>query len=270
MKLEFLFGIMLTMTSFAVAQDWAKKRLDASPRHMEWVDVKHGNRTVKTFVAYPERKDKAPVVIVIHEIFGATDWALGVADQLAEHGYIALVPDMLSGMAPNGGRTSDFAETQKAREAVSGLPKEQVTADLNAVADYAMKIPASNKKLFVSGFCWGGTQSFRFATERPDLAGAFVFYGTGPDDPAAIAKIKSPVFGFYGGNDERINATLDNQKKLMADAKKSYTVTIYDGAGHGFMRAGEDPAGLPDNKKARDEGWKMWLKILSDPALCCD
>src|SRR5216110_3855306 len=170
----------LIAAPFAGAQDWAKSALAKSPRHGEWVTVKHGDRAVETFVVYPESKSKTPVVLIIHEIFGMTDWVQDLADQVAAAGYIAVAPDLLSGMGPNGGRSSDFAEG-KTMEAVSHLNPDQVTADLNAAADYALKFPASNGKLFVGGFCWGGGQTFRFATNRADLAAAFVFYGPSPD-----------------------------------------------------------------------------------------
>jgi carboxymethylenebutenolidase len=246
-------------TATATAQDWAKQALAKSPRHQEWVQVKHGERTVQTFVVYPEVSKKAPVVIVIHEIFGMSDWVQSVADQLAAAGYIAVAPDLLSGMAPNGGRTSDFADVDAVRQAISKLPPDQISADLNAVADYAKKLPASNGKLAVTGFCWGGTQSFRFATNRPDLAAAFVFYGSGPDD---VSSIKAPVYGFYAGNDARIGATVPKTTEQMKQAGKKYEPVTYEGAGHGFMRAGEDPAGSPENKKARDDAWKRWLTLL--------
>lgn len=252
--------IAVIAASISVGQDWAKKRIADSPRHLEWVEVKHGSRTVKCFVAYPERKDKAPVVVLIHEIFGMTDWVQSVADQLAEKGYIAIAPDLLSGMGPGGGRSDSF-QGGSAREAVSGLPAVQVTADLNAVCDYGKKLPSANGKLAVAGFCWGGAKTFAFATERSDLSAAFVFYGN-PADASAMSKIKSPVYGFYGGNDNRINATIPDAEKAMKAAGKKYEPVIYEGAGHGFMRAGEQPDGSSDNKKAREEAWKRMLGIL--------
>jgi carboxymethylenebutenolidase len=261
MKYILLFGLLFS-AGIAAAQDWAKAKLDASPRHYEWVDVKSGARTVKTFVVYPERKDKAPVVLLIHEIFGASDWAMDVADQLAAHGYIAVLPDLLSGMGPNGGRTSDFTDQQKIMEAVSNLPTDQVMGDLNAAADYAIKLPSANGKLSCAGFCWGGGQSFTFATVRPDLTAAFVFYGIGPQDATDIAKINAPIYGFYGGMDNRVTSTVPDQIKLMKAGHKKYQAKIYDGAGHGFMRAGEQPDANPDNKKAHDEAWKKWLDVL--------
>src|SRR2546423_3616159 len=181
-----------------LAQDWAKQNLEKSPRHQEWVQIKHDNRVVQAFIVYPETKDKAPAVLVIHEIFGLSDWARSVADQLAANGYIAIAPDMLSGFGPNGGKSSDFPSVDAAREANSKLDPDTVTADLNAVADYLKKLPSFNGKLAVAGFCWGGGQSFRFATNRKDLSAAFVFYGPPPKD---FSSISAPVFGFYGGGD---------------------------------------------------------------------
>ncbi len=243
------------------AQDWAKAKLDKSPRHQEWVTVKHDNRSVDAFVVYPQVKSKAPVVLVIHEIFGLTDWVRDVADQLAADGYIAIAPDLLSGMGPNGGRTDAFPDRDAAVQAVSKLPPDQVTADLNAVADYARKLPAGNGKLAVAGFCWGGGQSFRFATNRKDLSAAFVFYG--PPPPAdAMKNITAPVYGFYAANDARITSTVPDTEKAMKAAGKTYDPVVYEGAGHGFMRAGEAPDASPANKKAHDEGWQRWLKLL--------
>lgn len=244
----------------ASAQDWARARLDKSPRHGEWVTVKHGDRSVQTFVVYPETKDKRPVVLVIHEIFGLTDWAQELADEVAAAGYIAVAPDLLSGMAPNGGRTSDFAEG-KATEAVGNLSPDQVTADLNAVADYAMKVPASNGKLFVAGFCWGGGQSWRFATNRADLTAAFVFYGPPPAQDA-MARIHAPVFGFFAGNDARIGAMIPDAITQMRAARKTFEPVTYDGAGHGFMRAGEAPDASDANAKARKDAWARWKSLL--------
>ena len=158
----------------ASAQDWAKARLEKSPRHQEWVKVKQGTREVQSFIVYPEVKDKAPAVVLIHEIFGLSDWVRSVADQLAEAGYIAIAPDLLSGMAPGGGGTSEFSGQDAVVKAISSLPPDQVTADLNAAVDYASKLPACNGHVAVAGFCWGGGQAFRCATNNPKIKAAFV------------------------------------------------------------------------------------------------
>ena len=279
-------------------QEWAKQKLAKSPRHQEWVKVKNGNREVSSFVVYPEVKNKATAVIVIHEIFGLTDWVQSLTDQLAEAGYIAIAPDLLSGMGPNGGGTSSLSGSAVG-QTIRDLPPDQITADLNAVADYVGKLPAANGKIVVTGYCWGGTQSFRYAANNPNLKAAFVFYGSvpavtaeGPDrgkpDKAALGRIKAPVYGFYAGNDARINATLPATIEAMAELKKTFEPVTYEGSGHGFMRAGDAPQPVAPqpkgekeaddkaaadyqkaleawkgNKKARDEAWARWKKILA-------
>jgi carboxymethylenebutenolidase len=257
-----LIPIVVLLTShLAPAQDWALQRLEKSPRHREWVGVKHDGRTVETLVAYPESKDKRPVVLVIHEIFGLSEWAQDLADEVAAAGYIAVAPDLLSGKGPNGGRTSSFANQDKVMEAIRGLNPDDITADLNAAADYGLKLPAANGKLFVAGFCWGGGQSFRFATNRADLAAAFVFYG-GPPEKDAMAHIKAPVYGFYGESDARIGATIPDTTQAMKAAGKTYDPVTYKGAGHGFMRAGEAPDTNDANKKAREDAWARWGELM--------
>jgi carboxymethylenebutenolidase len=264
-KLLFVTAAVFSCLS-ASGQDWAKAKLDASPRHGEWVEVKNGARTVRCFVVYPEVKSPAPAVLLIHEIFGLSDWARSAADQVAAAGYIAIAPDLLSGMGANGGGTSAFADRDAVMGAVSGLPADQVTGDLNAAADYIKAQPSCNGKLSVAGFCWGGGKSFHFACSRGDLSAACVFYGPPPSDPAELAKISCPVYGFYGGNDNRITSTVPKMEKLMKEAGKTYLPVVYDGAGHGFMRAGEDPtandANKEGNKKAYDEAWKRWKELL--------
>ncbi len=257
----FALILVLIAAQATCAQDWAKGALQKSPRHREWVTVKHDGRNVETFVAYPESKDKTPVVVVIHEIFGMTDWVQDLADQIAAAGYIAVAPDLLSGAGPNGGR-SDSVDQSKAMELVSHLDPNQVTADLLAVADYGKKIPASNGKLYVVGFCWGGGQSFRFATNRSDLSAAFVFYGP-PPDADAMKRINAPVYAFYAGNDARIGATVPDATANMKAAGKVYEPVTYDGAGHGFMRAGEAPDANDANKKAREESWARLKSLLA-------
>jgi carboxymethylenebutenolidase len=246
----------------ATAQDWAKARLEKSPRHLEWVKVKHGDREVNCFIAFPEVKDKATAVVVIHEIFGLSDWVRGVADQLAEAGYIAIAPDLLSGSAPGGGGTKELGSGDAVRRAISALAPDQITADLNAAVGYVAKLPACNGKVAVGGFCWGGTQTFRFATKNKEIKAAFPFYGSGPDKEEEIARIECPVYGFYGGNDARVNSTIPKSTELMKQAGKTYEPVTYDGAGHGFMRAGEAPEAGAANKKARDEAWQRWKELL--------
>ena len=244
------------------AQDWAKARLEASPRHHEYVPLKHGSRTVQAFVVYPEVKAKAPVVILIHEIFGLSDWAKEMADELAAQGFIVVAPDLLTGSGPNGGGSSEFPSQDATIKAVSGLDPDVVNADLDAAADYGKHLPAANGKIAVAGFCWGGGKSFAFAAHRKDLSAAFVFYGPGPAD---VSTITAPVYGFYAGNDARIGATVPATTEAMKAAGKKYEPVTYDGAGHGFMRAGEDPTNtVPGNKTAREEGFARLVKLLHE------
>jgi carboxymethylenebutenolidase len=254
------FALLLAAASTPLlAQDWAKAMLEKSPRHREYVALKHDGRTVQAFVVYPEVSTKAPVIVMIHEIFGLSDWAKEMADELAAQGFIVVAPDLLTGVGPNGGGTDSMAQ-DAVTKAVSGLPADQVTADLNAAADYGKKIPAANGKLFVAGFCWGGGKSFAFATARHDLSAAFVFYGTPPSDVTAIT---APVYGFYAGNDMRVDATIPAATEAMKAAGKKYDPITYEGAGHGFMRAGEDPNNaVPANKTARDESFKRLVSTI--------
>jgi carboxymethylenebutenolidase len=213
-------------------------------------------------VAYPEVKEKATVVVVIHEIFGLSDWVRDVTDQLAEAGYIAIAPDLLSGMGPNGGGTVELGGDDGARKIIGNLPPDQVTADLNAVAAYASQLPAANGKVVVGGFCWGGGQAFRFATNNKNIKAACSFYGSIPTDESALNRIGCPVYGFYAENDARITSTVPKAVEQMKKAGKTYETEIYKGAGHGFMRAGEAPDASTANRKARDDAWKRWKELL--------
>ncbi len=253
-------ALSLPLAPVAHAQAWAKARLDASPRHHEYVDLKHGTRTVKAFVVYPEVKTKAPVVVLIHEIFGLSDWAREMADEIAAQGFIVVAPDLLTGFGPNGGGSDAFAGQEETVKAVSALDPNVVNEDLDAAADYGKHLPAANGKLAVTGFCWGGGKSFAFATQRRDLSAAFVFYGPGPSDVTAIT---APVYGFYAGNDARIGATVPATTAAMKAAGKKYEPITYEGAGHGFMRAGEDPSNtVPGNKTAREQAFARLVSLL--------
>ena len=149
------------------AQDWARQAVDKSPRRHESVKVTYNGRSVDTFIAYPDSKGKSPAIIVIHDVIAFAPWVENVADRLAESGYLALAPDLLSGRTPEERQPlqSGGQLTGPARR----LPLPQVAADMNALADYSRKLPASNGKVCVVGFSWGGDQAFRFATTRKDL-----------------------------------------------------------------------------------------------------
>lgn len=281
-------------SAFCLGQAWAKATLDKSPRHGEYVTLTEANgRKVQAWVVYPEVKDKAPVVVMIHEIFGLSDWAREMADEVAGAGYIVVEPDLLSGLGPVAGApsvaqdaamdhahmqmgqgstgaafvpavpggTAAFPDQSAVVKAVSSLPDAQVLGDLDAAADYGKKLPAASGQLFVAGFCWGGGKSFLFATHRKDLSAAFVFYG--PPPPAeAMKNITAPVYGFYAGNDARIGATVPQTVIDMKAAGKVYEPVTYAGAGHGFMRAGEAPDADAANSAARADGFRRLVKLL--------
>jgi carboxymethylenebutenolidase len=262
--LHLLALLLLFPLAVANAQDWAKTRLEASPRHHEYVTIpfKHDAYPLKAFVVYPEVKGKAPVVILIHEIFGLSDWPKEMADELAAQGFIVIVPDLLTNAGPNGGDSDSFPSQDAAVKAISALDPDRITADLDATADYAKKIPAANGKIATVGFCWGGGRTFAFATHRKDLTASYVFYGPTPSD---VTTITAPVYGFYGSNDARISATVPTTVAAMKAAGKKYEPVIYDGAGHGFMRAGEDPTNaVPGNKTAREEGFMRLVTLLRE------
>ncbi len=274
------------------AQDWARAALDKSPRHGEFVTLTEaGGRKLQVWVVYPQAKTKVPVVVMIHEIFGLSDWAKEMADELAGAGYIVVEPDLLSGLGPapatapaastaspanpmtsqnqagapyvpaTPGGTEAFPDRSAVVRAVSSLPDAQVLTDLDTAADYGKKLPAANGHLDVAGFCWGGGKSFLFATHRPDLSAAFVFYGTPP--PAdAMKNITAPVYGFYASSDERVSATIPQTVIDMKAAGKTYDPVVYDGAGHGFMRAGEAPDANAANSAARAQGFRRLVKLL--------
>ncbi|KAA6461192.1 dienelactone hydrolase family protein [Acidobacteria bacterium AB60] len=258
---SFLALLLLASAATLSAQDWAKTRLDASPRHHEYVPLTHDGRTVQALVVYPEVKGKATAVVLIHEIFGLSDWAKEMADELAAKGFIVIAPDLLSGHGPNGGGSDALPSQDDRVKAVSALDPAAVLADLDAAADYVKKLPAANGKIAVAGFCWGGSKSFAFATHRKDLGAAFVFYGTGPED---VSSITAPVYGFYGGNDARVGATIPATTAAMKAAGKTYDPVTYEGAGHGFMRAGEDPGNTnPANTTAREQAFERMVKLLN-------
>ena len=239
------------------------ERIENSPRHHEWISLKTATKEVKSFLVYPEVAEKTTVVILIHENRGLNDWARSMADQIAEMGYIVIAPDFLSRTAPNGGGTADYKNSDAARTGIYSLDQEQINTTLGAAVAFAEQIPASNGKSVVLGFCWGGSQSFQFATQSTDIEAAIVCYGTGPKEAAAYQNIHVPVYGFYGGNDNRVNATISQSKTAMENNSVPYEIVIYEGAGHGFFRAGEGEKATEANKNARGKGLKRLKEILS-------
>lgn len=257
-----IFGLFF-LASHVYGQEFAVEKLQKSPRHNEWVKVPSKDRTIHSFVAYPEKQEKSLAVIVIHENRGLTDWVRSFTDQLAAAGYIAIAPDLLSGFDNQHTQTRDFKNSDQARDAIYELKPDRITQDLQAVQEFISKVPGSNGKVVVAGFCWGGSQTFRFATHSPTLSAALVFYGTAPTSEESIRAISAPVYGFYGKKDQRVNATIADTQKLMEKYARIYDVGIYKGASHAFMRYGDDPEGSPENKKARNDSWTRIKTILS-------
>ena len=256
------FLILLLFTAYSWAQS-PLERLKTSPRHHEWVAVTVHGQSIKSFLVYPEVSDPVPVVIVIHENRGLNDWARSMADQIAEMGYIALAPDFLSGTAPNGGGTADYPDSDEARTGIYALTPEQITDILDGAVSFSKSIPSANGKVAVIGFCWGGSQSFQFATHSEAIETAIVCYGTGPTTAEQYGNIKVPVYGFYGGNDNRVNATIRMSEQAMQAKGQFFEPVIYEGAAHGFFRAGEEDNATDANRFAREQGLARLRKILA-------
>ena len=243
----------------------AAQRLAASPRHGEWIDVAlPGSETkIKTWVVYPERKDKAPVVVVIHEIFGLTDWVRAVADQLAADGFIAVAPDLLSGKGPQGRGTESF-EGDAVREAIRKLSNDEVAQRLNAVREHALKIPAASDKSASIGCCWGGSASFAYAAAQPKLNAAVVYYGTAPAENETLARINCPVLGLYGEDDARVSSTVEATVSAMKQLGKSFEHHTYPGAGHGFLRQSAAAERAGANHTAAQQAWSRTIAFLKE------
>jgi len=238
----------------------AAARLQSSPRHAEWamIATAPGSKdSIAAWVVYPEVRKNAPVVVVIHEIFGLTAWVRGVADQLAADGFIAIAPDLLS--MERGGATTDSLAWDAARTMIRNVTPDKMNAMVAAVGRYGMALPAAAKMYGVVGYCWGGTASFNHAVfNAPGMKAAVVYYGSAPAG-TEIAKVKVPVLGLYGENDQRVNATIPMADSTMRAIKGTFVSKVYPGAGHGFLRAQDQPA----NRAASLEAWPEtigWFK----------
>ncbi len=239
----------------------AKAALETTPRHGEYVDISiaEGEPPIRAFVAYPERKDKAGVVIVIHEVYGLTDWIRSVADQLAADGFIAVAPDLISGLGPGGGGTDSVPSRDDIVKLVRSISPERAATLIDAVRAHAIKLPAANGKVATLGFCWGGGRSFAYAAATPPPQAAVVYYGASPDS-AMLLHINAPVLGLYGADDARVNATIDPAKAALKQLKRSYEPNIFEGAGHGFLRQQDQREGA--NLKATQAAWPKTIAFL--------
>jgi carboxymethylenebutenolidase len=239
--------------------DGAPARLEASPRHGEWVTIPNGSTdSVRAWIVYPERATNAPVVIVVHEIYGLTPWIRSVADQLAAEGFIAIAPDYITGKGIAGG--PDGPPREAAVAAIRALSREEVQNRTDAVARYGMALPAAAQKYGIVGFCWGGSTSFQHAVHAEGLGAAVVYYGGSPS-PDSLSPVRAPVLGLYGADDARVNATIPPADSAMKAMGKTYTQEIYDGAGHGFLRQQDAREGA--NLAASQKAWPatiVWFK----------
>ncbi len=225
--------------------------LNASPRHGEWAMVRLENGdSVRSWVVYPERSGPAPVVVVIHEIFGLTSWVRAVADRLAAEGFIAIAPDLLTMEAVPADDAGD-PERQAAVAAIRGLDPDRVHTQIRAVAEYAMGLESAEAVYGITGFCWGGSTTFEHATRYDDIMGAVVYYGSSPSEEG-LARVRVPVLGHYGGDDERVNATIPRAEAALGG---DYFPNVYDGAGHGFLRQQSGREGA--NHHASVQAWPM-------------
>lgn len=248
------------IATFPAGEEQAKAALDASPRHGEFMDVAYGDKApLRAWVVYPERRDKAGVVVLIHEIYGLSDWMRAVADQVAADGFIALAPDLISGLGPGGGGTDSCATRDDVVKLVRQLTPEETVLRLDAVRAYASTIPAANGKFGTIGFCWGGARSFSYAASSNPPQAAVVFYGTSPDSAALLA-VRAPVQGHYGGDDARVNATIEPAKQALGKLKRFYEPHVYDGAGHGFLRGQSLREGA--NLRATEQAWPRTVEFL--------
>jgi len=272
---KFLFSIgiliIISLTGMSIGfsqtaglppvEEQAIDRLNNSPRHGEWVTINAGNGDmVDAWLVYPERSDNAPVVIVIHEIYGLTDWIRAVADQMAAEGFIAIAPDFLSGKGP-AGKGSSSVSRDDARKLIRDLSWNEIVRRLDATAQYATALPAATVKYGIAGFCWGGGTSFRYATEQPNLDAAVVYYGVSPATET-LGNIKAPVLGLYGGDDNRVNSTIPAAEAEMKRLGKRYEYELYNGAGHAFLRNQAGQNG--DNLKAAQKAWPRMVKFLKE------
>ena len=256
-------SMKVTATMAPPGEDTAEQALNASPRHGEWADVDLGAGAPKlrTWVVYPERKDKAPVVILIQEIFGLTPWIRSVADRLAADGFIAIAPDYLSGLGPGGGGSDSVASRDERVKLTRGLSIAEVMKRTDAARAYGEKLPASSGKTATMGFCWGGAMSFAYAAQDKEPDAAIVFYGTTPDS-LLLPEVDAPVLGLYGEDDARVNETIPAAKAGMAANKEFYEANVYPGAGHGFLRAQGERDGA--NARAAGQAWPRAIAFLRE------
>jgi carboxymethylenebutenolidase len=240
----------------------AAEALAASPRRGEWVELEliESDRPITTWIVRPEGSGDAPVVLVIHEIFGLTDWVRAVADRLAENGFVAVVPDLLSGLGPDGGGTESMTSRDESVRRIRALDPADVLSRLDAVREHASRLAMTTGQVAVVGFCWGGSTGFAYAVTEPRLEAAVIYYGNSPVDTVDYHLIEAPVLGLYGGDDERVNATIAVAEREMSLLGRRYEAQVFAGAGHGFLRAQAARDGA--NRVASEQAWRRTIEFL--------
>ena len=236
----------------------ARGDLEASPRHAEFVDVEVPGSAApnRTWVVYPERS-RAPIVMIGHDLYGLSDWVRSVADAFAAEGFIAVAPDLLSGVTPAGSAHPFLVGETRVVPSVTMIGPRERTSRLDAVRSWALGLPASSGRLGMVGFSWGASAGFAYAVDQPELDALVVFYGDAPETESDYARINAPVLGLYGG-DLPTAATVPRATAAMNAAGKAFETIVYDGA-TAFLKAQH---GLDANRRATEDAWLRTLAFL--------
>ncbi|MEM6633967.1 MAG: dienelactone hydrolase family protein [Bacteroidota bacterium] len=264
MRRTIVYFLLLTSFCLTYSQDHFRGQSNPPPRQNKWINIPVGNRLVRTFAVFPTVSYKTPAILLIHDNQGLTNWVKSFADQLAASGFIVLAPDLLSGLGPSRGGTSSFQSSDATRSAVSGMDIDQVVIDLSAISHYSTRLPGANGKTAAVGFGWGGTQAFHLAASNAAITASFVFYGTGPKESVAYQQIQIPVYGFYGSQDGRTNATVSLSQQYMRELGKIFEPVFYMGAGPNFMRRADSPGAPSAYLQAKEAALQRLVEILKD------
>jgi carboxymethylenebutenolidase len=248
------------------------KVVDQSPRHGEWVDIpattSKGALKLHSWLVQPVGNEKAGVVVLIHPGPGmdigdaphkgeGADWMRAVADKLALQGFIVIMPDLSSGLGPNGGNFDSFKYADDVAKALGTRPVPEKIDLLRQARDYALKLPRANGKSGITGFCNGGGFAWESTAEIPGINAAVSFYGA-PPDAATMAKIQAPVLAFAGDDDPglapRVAAAAPDMKRL----NKTFEFNIYPNVTHAFL----EHQTLGENAVATLDSWPRTIAFF--------
>ena len=261
---KFILYFLMFWFSVAGAQEFALKDLNNSRHKMEWINIGTGESKVGSFIVYPDSLTSAPAIIVLHEEFGMTEWMMSFADQLALQKYIAIVPDLLTGKSPGKGNSSGFRNWGHARDKLLSLNQDEINARIGQVVDFINELPSCNGTVLIAGLGWGGSQAFNYLAHNQNIDAGLVFYGVAPRKKKILNQINTPVYGFYGEYDSKVNRRLWISDKKMRKLGKEFDPVVFDFGGHGFMRSGERPNANEGNIKARTAAWSRLRSILTE------